>query len=119
MLAVQADDGYLRRAVDVVPDAGHVEFAARAVLGAEEPDEVDVVRRVQQLDCAAPVARQARMIGDKTYALTFEHIEVIPGQHVDARDDVGGSAERCEQDKSECGQTIFHGKDTVVQCTRN
>ena len=34
-------------------------------------------------------------------------------------EDVGGGTERCTEQGGENGQTIRHGKDTVVQCMKN
>ena len=59
------------------------------------------------------------MIGDQPNALAGERVESIALEYVDAREDVGGGTERCTEQGGENGQTIRHGKDTVVQCMKN
>ena len=119
MFAVQADDRDAGRGVEAVVDNGDVELAARAVLRAEEPDEFDVSGSMQVAGCAAPVARQARMIGDQSDALSGQRRKAVACQHIDAGEHVGraGTGQREKRTGKE-ERTTNHGRDTVEQCMR-
>ncbi len=61
-----------------------IELAADAVLGAEQRDELYILRMVQPVDRRHARRIDARLIRDQADALAFEQLEVARDQHVDA-----------------------------------
>lgn len=89
VFAVKAVDGEASFGVGFVVDV-FIGFAADAVFGAEEGDEVDVGGLVEEVDGGGAGAIAAGVIGDEAEALVFEGGEILGLEGIDAVEGLGG-----------------------------
>ena len=81
---VKAIDRQSRGRVDLVVDHFLIEHPADAVLGREKHLQFDLRRVGEQIDGGAPLAIDARLIGDEADFFPFQQGKPIALEHVDA-----------------------------------
>jgi len=116
-LAVKTDHLNSGTRVQAIAYDLDVELAGKAVLGAEEPHDLNIFCVVQQANATSPIARDAGVVCEQPDSRTGQLPEFVALQNVDSRQDSArfGLCQNREQQQQNFYQSGFHQTDTIEQ----